>query len=138
MNIYIANSRIFEIEGEINDLLNKKEEELCNVLPKSSNFEKEKIFSSRVDNNKNLYFIIENEKIDKQIDYLYKEKNILLNFIEKELIRLDKYKEVESIIIYYRENKLKKYTWEFISKKVHLTERQCRNIYKKFKRIRNF
>lgn len=101
MNIYIANSRIFEIEGEINDLLNKKEEELCNVLPKSSNFEKEKIFSSRVDNNKNLYFIIENEKIDKQIDYLYKEKNILLNFIEKELIRLDKYKEVKSIIIHY-------------------------------------
>ena len=54
-----------------------------------------------------MYVIIENEKIDKQIDYLYKEKNILLNFIEKELIRLDKYKEVESIIIYYRENKLK-------------------------------
>lgn len=107
MNIFIANNRIFEIEGEINDLLCKKEEELCNVLPKSTNFEKEKIFSSRVDNNQNLYFIIENEKIDKQIDYLYKEKNILLNFIEKELIRLDKYKEVESIIIYYRENKLK-------------------------------
>lgn len=84
MNIFIANNRIFEIEGEINDLLCKKEEELCNVLPKSTNFEKEKIFSSRVDNNQNLYFII-----------------------EKELIRLDKYKEVESIIIYYRENKLK-------------------------------
>ena len=38
MNIFIANNRIFEIEGEINDLLCKKEEELCNVLPESTNF----------------------------------------------------------------------------------------------------
>lgn len=137
MNIRLANNRIYEIDERIDYLLNKKEEEITKVLPRATKFEADKVFSTRVESNANLYYIIENEKIDAEIDFLSREKDILLSFIEKELRRLKKYHEIENIIIYYRENKLRKYTWEKIAHIVNLSERQCINIYQKYRKQRN-
>ena len=137
ININIANNRIYEIDKKINDLLDQKERELSKVLPSSRNFETEKVFTSRMDKNKNLHYVIAVDEIDIEIDYLYKEKEIFLDYIDKELVRLKKYHEVEELIVYYRENKLKKYTWDKIASLVGLSERHCRRIYQKIKQLRN-
>ena len=136
MNIEKANLRITEIDNEINNFLNKKEELMSEVLPKANTYEEDIVNMTRENKNKNLYYLIENEEIDKSIDYLYKEKEILTNFIDKELHRLKIYHEIETLIIYYRDQQPKKYTWEAIAKKVSLSERQCRKIYKRIKNTR--
>ena len=137
MNIEKANLRINEIDNEINNLLNKKEELISEVLPKAITYEEDIVNMTRENKNKNLYYLIENEEIDKSIDYLYKEKEILITFIDNELHRLKKYHDIETLIVYYRDNKLRRYKWEEISSMVKLTKRQCINIYQKYKRKRN-
>lgn len=137
MNIEKANLRITEIDNEINELLNKKEELISEVLPKATTYEEDIVNITRENRNKNLYYLIENEEIDTSIDYLYKEKEILITFINNELIRLKKYHEIETLIVYYRDKKPKRYTWDEIAKEVKLSEKHCRRIYKKYKQYRN-
>ena len=78
-------------------------------------------------------YVIKNELLDKELDKLFKEKLLLENFIEKELLRLGKYDEVVQLIVYYKEQCLEKFTWQQISLKVHYSVIQCKRIYKKWK-----
>lgn len=137
MNLQKANSRVEEIENEINLFLDKKELELSKVLPKATNYKEEVVKTSRVNRNQFLYYTCQIEKIDKEINYLYKEKEILLQFIDKELKRLKKYNDTEQLIIYYKEQCLEKLTWLQISYLVHYSEAQCRRIYRKYKNQRD-
>ncbi len=137
MNLSIANNRVIEIEKDINNLLNKKELEEVKVLPRSSQIKADIVTSSRVENNKFLYYAFNNDKYDTELDFLYKEKEILVTFINSELKRLKQYKEKEELIIFYRENNLQKYTWDEISIMVRLSKTQCRTIYRLYKKKRD-
>lgn len=137
MKIIEANKKLEELDNEIEYWINKKELILENTIyppaPDPSNVRVDG--GKRTDKYKHLDYAI--DEIDPILDKLYKEKRILEEYIEKELIRLGKYNELEQLIIYYKEQTIEKYTWEQISQRVHYSITQCRRIYKKWKNQRN-
>ena len=137
MDIFDANYKIVEIEKEINMLLDKKEVELSKTLPQAKQIKKDIVTTSRTENNKFLHYVYSVEEYDQKIDILEKIKLALINYVDKELIRLKKYRDKEQLIVYYRENKLKKYKWESISRLVGLSQTHCRRIYREYKNKRN-
>lgn len=137
MNLKKANNQIERIDNNINYWLNKKELEIAKIMPQAVDFKKEVVKTSRIETNKFLYYTSKVENIDLELDFLYKEKEILLEYIEKELKRLNKYSDVEKLIVYYKEESLEKYTWSRIAKLVNYSETQCRRIYRKYKNQRN-
>ena len=108
MDIFEANNRIVEIEKEINILLDKKEVELSKVLPQAQQMKKDIVTTSRTENNKFLHYVYSVEEYDQKIDILEKIKMALIDYVNKELVRLKKYNQKEQLIVYYRENKSKK------------------------------
>lgn len=132
MTIKEANNKLEKIDNDIEYYLKEKENLLVKVEPKALDTTKEVVSGGkRVD--RFLNYTIELETIDTLLDELYAKKKNLENYIEKELHRLNKYREVEQLIIYYKEQSLENLTWEEISRKVHYSKAQCRNIYKKWK-----
>ncbi len=95
MNLKVANDRLIVLESQINNILNKKECEESKVLPSATVYKKDVVFTSRVEKNKFLYYIFNNQKYDEELSILYKEKEILLKYVSMELKRLNKYKEKE-------------------------------------------
>ena len=134
MTILEANKEIERIDNEI-DLLLTKRERIFNstIYPKPSSGERVD-GGKREDKYKQLDYAIDN--IDPELEILYEEKRIYEEYIEKELIRLGKYNEVEQLIIFYKEQTTTEYTWLEISQKVHYSVTQCRRIYRKWKKQR--
>ena len=133
-----ANNEIERIDNRLEFYFNKKEQAFNRTQPKPTDI-KDNIHSTlRIDSN--LEYVALCEKIDPIIDSLQDDKKLLLDFIEKELQRLGKYRELEQLIIYYKEQYVPKLneelTWYFISKKVYASESTCRRIYKKYKKQR--
>lgn len=136
MTIKEANNKLEQINNDIEFWLNEKELELCDALPKSTDPSKEKVIGGeRADKFYN--FVVGIQPIDKILDLLYAKKKNYEDYIEKELHRLNKYREVEQLIIYYKEQCLEEYTWEQIGKKVYMNKDNCRKIYRKWKGERN-
>jgi hypothetical protein len=86
----------------------------------------------------------EYKKLESEVEKLEREKFIWVRYQSKELQRLDKYNEVEKLIVYYKEQYIpdkskgeEMPTWDEISTKVHYSKSQCRNIYRKYKKLRN-
>ena len=136
MTIKEANNKLEKIDNDIEYYLKQKEIEISNVMPKAVDTTKEIVKSGkRVD--KFSQYAIEIEEIDRELDKLYADKKNLENYIEKELHRLGKYREVEQLIVYYKEQCIEEYTWEEIGRKVYMHKDNCRKIYRKFKKGRN-
>lgn len=135
MTILDANKEIERIDNEIELLLNKKQMILDSVTyPKPSLGERVQ-GGGRTDKYKQLDYAI--DTIDPQLEYLYEEKKMYEAYIERELIRLGKYNEVEKLIVFYKEQTTTQYTWIEISQKTHYSITQCRRIYRKWKKERN-
>lgn len=139
LTIKEANNRIDEIDNKLEYYLNKKELEFNKTQPKATDIKTDiTTGGARVD--KNIQYMIICEQYDPIIDSLQNEKQILLDFVEKELKRINKYGDVEQQIIYYKEQYIPRYhdevTWYFISRKVHASESTCKRIYKKYKKSR--
>lgn len=139
LTIKEANNRIDEIDNKLEYYLNKKEIEFNKTQPKATDIKTDiTTGGARVD--KNIQYMIICEQYDPIIESLQNEKQILLDFVEKELKRINKYGDVEQQIIYYKEQYIPRYhdevTWYFISRKVHASESTCRRIYKKYKKSR--
>lgn len=135
MTILEANKEIERIDNELELLLNKKQRIIDSVTyPKTPMGERVE-GGTREDKYKQLDYAI--DTLDPQIDYLYEEKRMYEGYIEKELIRLGKYNEVEQLVVFYKEQTTTNYTWLEISQKVHYSQSQCRNIYRKWKKQRN-
>lgn len=133
MTIKEAKNKLEKIDNQIEYWLKEKELELGNVLPQAVNTTTEKVDGGkRVDKFANYAVALENKKIDLKLDKLYARKRNLEDFIEKELKRLKKYREVEQLIVYYKEQCLENYTWEQISQKVFYSKAQCKKIYQKW------
>lgn len=70
MNLKIASNKSIELEKELEDLLNKKEVKLSNVLPQSSKIKKDVVYESRIEKNKFLYYVYSVDDIASQIDFI--------------------------------------------------------------------
>lgn len=135
MTILEANREIERIDNELELLLNKKQRILESTIHSGISTGERVQGGKREDKYKHLDYAI--DTLDPQIDMLYEEKKMYEEYIEKELIRLGKYNEVEKLIIFYKEQTTTEYTWLEISQKVHYSMSQCRNIYRKWKKQRN-
>lgn len=136
MTIKEANNQINKIDNEIEYYLKKKELEMSKMIPQATKYDKTLVDGGKRED-KYAKYVIKNELLDKELDKLFKEKLLLENFIEKELLRLGKYDEVVQLIVYYKEQCLEKLTWQQISLKVHYSVTQCRNIYRRWKKQRD-
>lgn len=135
MTLKEANKEIERIDNELEFWLNKKTFILESTIYPSKPITGERVDGGkREDRYKHLDYAI--DEIDPEIEKLYKEKRIYEDYIEKELIRLGKYNEVEQLIIFYKEQTTEQYTWLQISQRVHYSESQCRRIYRKWKKQR--
>lgn len=139
LTIKEANNRIEEIEHKLEYYLKKKELEFNKTQPKAMDIKADITKGgARVD--KNIQYVMICEEYDPIINALQVEKEVLLDFVDKELKRIDKYRDVEQQIIYYKEQYIPRYpdevTWYFISRKVHASESTCRRVYKKYKKSR--
>jgi hypothetical protein len=136
MTLKEANKEIERIDNELEFWLNKKAFILESTIYPSKPITGERVDGGkREDKYKHLDYAI--DEIDPEIEKLYKEKRIYEDYIEKELIRLGKYNEVEQLIIFYKEQTTTDYTWEQISQRVHYSITQCRRIYRKWKKQRS-
>lgn len=136
MTIKEANNQINKIDNEIEYYLKKKELEMSKMMPQATKYDKTLVDGGKRED-KYAKYVIKNELLDKELDKLFKEKLLLENFIEKELLRLGKYDEVVQLIVYYKEQCLEKLTWQQISLKVHYSTAQCRSLYRKWKKQRD-
>lgn len=137
MTIIEANKELERIDNELELYLTKKEIILeSTIYPKAPSTNERVEGGKRTDKYAHLDYSI--DYIEPEIDRLYKLKKVYEEFIEKELIRLKKYDELEQLIIYYKEQTTDKLTWEQISRRVHYCKSTCRNIYRKWKKERNF
>lgn len=135
MTIKEANKELERVDNELEFWLNKKALILeTTIYPKSGTGERVE-GGKRSDKYAHLDYAIDN--IDPEIEKLYKEKRLYEDYIEKELIRLGKYNEVEQLIIFYKEQTTTEYTWEQISQRAHYSVTQCRRIYRKWKKQRD-
>lgn len=134
MTIKEAKNKLERVDNQIEYWLKEKELELGNVLPQAVNTTAERVNGGkRVDKFVAYAVALEDKEIDFNLDKLYAKKRNLEDFIEKELRRLKKYREVEQLIVYYKEQCLENYTWEQISQKVFYSKAQCKKIYQKWK-----
>lgn len=138
MTIKEANNKLEKIDNDIEYWLKEKELELGNVLPKAVDTTTERISGGkRVDRFFEYAKALETKEIDDKLDKLYAKKKNIEDYIEKELHRLGKYREVEQLIVYYKEQCLENYTWNQIAQKVFYSKEQCQRLYKKWEGKRN-
>lgn len=131
-----AKSKVEHIDNQIEYYLNKKEFEISKMMPKTPQITDEKVDGGkRVDKYAN--YVINTVEIDNILNGLYADKLLYEDFIEKELIRLNKYSEIEQLIIFYKENSKEKYTWQQIATRVNYSVSQCRRIYRKWAKKRD-
>ncbi len=136
MTIKEANNKLEKINNDIDYWIDEKIIATSNVEPKAVDTTKEAVTSgNRTDRYANYVIVV--EPIDRELDRLYAIKKNLETYIEKELHRLGKYRKVEQLIIYYKEQCLEDYTWEEIGRKVYMNKDNCRKIYRKWKGKRN-
>lgn len=78
-------------------------------------------------------------KIDKIIDDLYREQEILDLYVMHELKRLEEFDKMERLIIFYKEEYKKKLTWLQIVRRpgIYCSVRQAQRIYRKYKKKRD-
>ncbi len=139
LTIKEANKKIEQIDNKLEYYFNKKEQAFNKTQPKAADIT-DSIKGTNV-SDKNIQYMILCEELDPIIDSLQDDKIELLNFIDRELKILNKYNELEQLIIYYKEQYIPKVreevTWYFISKKVHASESTCKRIYRRYKKQRN-
>lgn len=148
MDLKTANKKLEQLENDYNYWLNEKEKILPLVRVQASTV-KDTVVSggTRVDRLSKYIELEDEKKINETLDYIHAKKMNLMNWIDSELKILNKYGEVEAVIIQLKENKrirdsktgkYRNMTWEEIAKEVHWSKSFCRNVYRRYKKIRNF
>lgn len=145
MDLKTANAELEKLENEYEYWLKEKEAILTLVMPKSPDPTKEVVDGgTRVDKFIKYAELDDEKKINDTLDYIHKRKQNILRWLSKELKIMNKYGEVESLIIQYKENgkyneredKFIEMTWEQIAKEVHYSKTFCRNVYRTYKNQR--
>ena len=109
------------------------------TMPKSTDVANERVDGGeRIDKLLKYTELKEELAIDDTLKYIDDKILSLNQWVERELIRLDKYGETEKKVVYLREhktvrdkytNRLRKMTWREIAKEIHYSERSVRYFY---------
>jgi len=147
MTLKEANKKLEELENDYEYYLNEKEELLSLVLPKATNITLERVDGGTREDKMMKYIETDEEKrINDTLEYIDKKKQNLIRWINEELRILNKYGELETLIIQLKENtsvkdkysnKYRELTWEEIGKKTGYNKDHCRKIYRLYKKKRN-
>ena len=138
MTLKEANEELEKLDNEYNYWLNEKERLSLLVTPKSMDIRPEMVEGGKRVDRLALYVeSMDEKKINETLDYIQAKKQNLLNWMDQELKILGKYKEVEKLIVYYKEIDTKPHTWIEISRLVHYSESHCKRIYRNYKHLRN-
>lgn len=147
MTLKEANKKLEELENDYEYYLNEKEELLSLVLPKATNITSERVDGGTREDKMMKYIETDEEKrINDTLDYIDRKKQNLMRWINEELRILNKYGELETLIIQLKENtsvkdkysnKYRELTWEEIGKKTGYNKDHCRKIYRLYKKKRN-
>lgn len=145
MDLKTANLELEKLENQYEYWLNEKETILTIVMPQSPDPTKEPIEGgTRVDKFAKYAELDDEKKINDTLDFIHKRKQNLLKWLTNELKILNKYGEVEALIIQYKEKGIYNekegrfidMTWEQIAKEVHYSKTFCRNVYRTYKNQR--
>ena len=145
MDLKKANEELEKLENEYEYYLQQKELLKTLVMPKSPSFDAERVDGgSRADKYLKYVELEEEKQINATLEYIHKRKLNILNWLKNELIIMNKYGDIESLIIQYKEkgkydekeNRFISMTWEQIAKEVHYSKTFCRNVYRNYKNKR--
>lgn len=147
MTLKEANKKLEELENDYEYYLKEKEELLSLVLPKATNITFERVDGGTREDRLLKYAETEDaKKINETLDYIDRKKQNLIRWIDEELRILNKYGELETLIIQLKENtsvkdkysnKYRELTWEEIGKRTGYNKDHCRKIYRLYKKKRN-
>ena len=145
MDLKRANEELEKLENEYEYWLSQKEILLTIVDPKSPSMDSERV-SGGTRSDKFLKYVEtdDEKKINTTLDYIQRRKENILKWLKTELKIMNKYGEVEALIIQYKENgkynekedRFIELTWEDIAKEVHYSKTFCRNVYRNYKNKR--
>ena len=142
MTLREANYEIEKLNNELNKLLKDKALLESTIDPKSIDYTKILVDGGVHNTNIQEIYVLTKEldkykNLDKRINNIQEEIFNYTEWIDKELKILKKYDKVEQLIVYYKEDSIKKYTWYQIANKVHYSKDYCRKIYMRYKKKRN-
>lgn len=136
-----------ELDKLANDKIyweNRLEQISSLIMPQSTNVANERVDGGeRIDKLLKYTELKDELAIEDTLKYIDDKILSLNQWVERELIRLDKYGETEKKIVYLREhrkvrdkytNRLRKMTWKEIAKETHYSERSVRYFYENYVR----
>lgn len=144
MNLIDAKKELQQLENEENLWLNEKEALKSLVLPKGIEITPDKVNGGKREDRMLKYVeLLDDKKIDETLDYIYKRKRNIMNYIEQELKILGEYNNLEKKIYnlrydeeYIKENG-KPRSFIKIGNLVGYSSSQCNRILQKMLNKRN-
>ena len=105
MTLKEANNKLEQLNNDYNYWLREKEIAESLVIPKSRDMTSERIEGGKkIDRMLKYTEVMEDKQIDETLEYIHQKKLNLMNWIDKELRRLDKHGETEKVIVQLKEN----------------------------------
>ena len=144
MNLIDAKRELQQLENEENYWLNEKETLKSMVLPKGIQITPDKVVGGKREDRMLKYVeLLDDKKIDETLDYIYRRKRNVMNYIEEELKIVGEYNNLEKKIYdlrydeaYIKENG-KKRSFRLIGNLVGYSDMQCIRILQKMLSKRN-
>lgn len=139
MNLIEAKKELQQLENEEIYWLNEKENIKSLVMPKGIQITADKVNGGiREDRMLKYTELLDDKKIDETLDYIWKRKRNIMNYIETELKIIGEYNNLEQKIYelrydqeYMKQNKGKKRPFRQIGNIVGYSGKQCNRILQK-------
>ena len=145
MNLIDAKKELQQLENEENYWLNEKENLKSLVMPKGMEITPDKVSGGKREDRMLKYAeLLDDKKIDETLDYIFRRKRSLMDYIENELKIVGEYSNLEKRIYdlrydldYIQQNKGKKRPFRQIGALVGYSDMQCIRILQKMLSRRN-
>ena len=145
MNLIDAKMELQQLENEEQYWLNEKENLKSLVLPKSIEITPDKVNGGKREDRMLKYAeLLDDKKIDETLEYIFRRKRNIMNYIEEELKIVGEYSNLERKIYdlrynkeYIQEHKGKKMPFQQISNITGYSASQCCRILQKMLARRN-
>ena len=139
MNLIEAKKELQQLENEEIYWLNEKESIKSLVMPKGIQITADKVQGGKREDSMLKYTeLLDDKKIDETLDYIWKRKRNIMNYIETELKIIGEYNNLEQKIYelrydqeYMKQNKGKKRPFRQIGNIVGYSGMQCNRILQK-------
>lgn len=138
MTLREAQEQLKRLDNEYKFWLKEKEIALSLVIPKATDIGSEKVDGgTREDRMLKYVELLDNKQINETLDYIFKKKQNLMNYIEEELRIIGQYSLIEKKIYdlrndndYIKQHGKKMPFW-MIGSKIGYSAMQCSRIYKR-------